>query len=75
MRMKSGSVVGRSSQKSQSRRICAIASVVCGSATRARSSHTSMHSMQPLQVYGLTVIANSPPLPFCFFRGCSSTAW
>ena len=50
MRMKSGWVVGRSSQKAHLARISAMAWSVWGSATRAPSSQTSMHSMQPLQV-------------------------
>ena len=34
---------------------------------RASSLQTFTHSMQPLQVYGFTVMESRPPLLFCFF--------
>ena len=67
MRLKSLPVVGRSSQKAHSRRSRAVLSSVCVTIFSAPSSHTFTHTAQALQVSGLTVTENSPPLPGDFF--------
>jgi hypothetical protein len=70
MRLYSFGVDGRSSQKFQSRRRRSVDSSVCVTMRRASSSQTFTHSAQALQVYGLMVIENRPPVPLPFFSFC-----
>ena len=46
-----------------------IESAVCSTGRSASSSQTATHSMQPLQVCGLTVMDSSPPSPAQSFSG------
>jgi len=67
MRLYSFGVVGRSSQRFQSWRSLSTLSSVWVTIFSASSSHTVTHNAQALQVIGLTVIENRPPLPLPFF--------